>query len=553
MQQQQQQQQPTKLTDIVPLRIFFYKLHLELTPKSHGCVLEQMMRHRQLFADYNGGVSVRKWTDDTPPVLEILRVFANVKSLKLSHDGGTAWNCVGMLAEVLSSLARLERLDLSGCHLGEGDLAALATIPHLARMRSIELPFASGCDEAISVLMHRFPNTSFEGGGVAQSGAIASDRSDAAMRDAEPENGISARIQYDPEAAAEVLEAIRSDSRRGEDDPVWGTAEGLLQSIDREIRTINGGVSLPSAERGLAAVRSAAESLLALLCRHDERLAVVVNRLVLNAIAGAEKEVADAKEMPATEREALERKTRRLYAEQSFLCTSERYGRGSQFSSDLASIGKLVARKRKSGSPPPRCFMSYAWHVFPEERWVQPFLYVLYDHLSFLGLTMVMDQRDNRVGDSLYSFMAQIEHCRTISFCTKSLLAKHHGDRNAGIKTELTLIDRLSSDSGGARVMRVLLSGTPRTALPEGCRDACDVRELGYIGMLRRIVDWAFGTEFAKRKFDAAWREEYDKAWSAIAESYSRLPRQQSDVDGEIAKGFHQPNDLSRLRQCVRQ
>jgi hypothetical protein len=256
--------------------------------------------------------------------------------------------------------------------------------------------------------------------------------------------------------------------------------------------------------------------------------------------------------MPASERDALQLRTKHLYAEQSFISREP-----SSQQALMQHLDKLKQLFEKPGHPDPRCYISYAWpskENQEQEYWVQPFLSVLYDHLTAAGIRVVMDIRDNRPGDSIYQFMRRYhEGNYVILVGTESLREKHEASKTHAVQTELSIItgrfDQDQRQFGQSRIYPMLISGTIETAYPEiydkyrTVRDARGV-SAGYLSTLKALTDWMYADRLV------AVKQPHAELWRIFNESCRALPRDFSTVEREVAVGYHRQR-LDYLRQDI--
>ncbi len=252
-------------------------------------------------------------------------------------------------------------------------------------------------------------------------------------------------------------------------------------------------------------IRRAALAMNELAKPYDQSLANSLKELLLSWINPLQAELNKRMEMPVVDRDELDLKTKHLYAEQSFI------SRQAPLQQTLMQhLGGLKELLLVSGHPVPRCYISYAW---PSEQhkaqgyWVQPFLFVLYDHLKAAGIRVVMDIRDNNPGDSIYQFMKQYHEGNYIILVgTESLLQKHYGKGAHAVQTELSIINnRFEQDQsqfGQSRIYPMLISGTIKSAYPEiydKYRTVRDARDAGYVGTLKKLIDWIYEDSVKQR------------------------------------------------------
>lgn len=281
---------------------------------------------------------------------------------------------------------------------------------------------------------------------------------------------------------------------------------------------------------------------------HDS-LPNTVKRRILEWIKPLEEELARLGTPPSI-RDALELKTKHLYAEQSFISRQPHLQRLL-----MQCLDQLKSLLTKPGQPAPRCYLSYAWPSEKnkeQEYWVQPFLYVLYDHLKAAGIRVVMDIRDNNPGDSIFRFMDQYHHGNYVILVgTESLLEKHRAEGAHAVHTELSIIaNRFEQDQkqfGQSRIYPMLMSGTIKTAYPEIYDKYHTVRDArpDYLGTLKKLTDWIY-----ESRLDSV-RERYDTLWRQCCEEIPALSTDSTAIEQEIAMNYHKPRFIEYLRQDI--
>jgi hypothetical protein len=282
-----------------------------------------------------------------------------------------------------------------------------------------------------------------------------------------------------------------------------------------------------------------------------DALSTALKALIVEWIRPLETELERRLEMSEVERAALKAKTKQLYAEQSFITRQRHLQIGL-----MQHLDQLRLLLKDPIEPPVRCYISYAWpsrENQEREYWVKPFLSILYDHLTAVGIRMVMDIRDNQPGDSIFQFMRQYHDGNHIILVgTESLLQKHYSVIPHAVQTELNIIvDKAKEDQeqfGRSRIYPMLISGTIKTAYPEiydKYRTVRDTRNEGYLGTLKALTDWIY-----RYRLDSV-KQKHINLWRTFDESLrGRLPNNLSTSKQEIARGHHR-QPLYYLRQDI--
>jgi tetratricopeptide (TPR) repeat protein len=297
-------------------------------------------------------------------------------------------------------------------------------------------------------------------------------------------------------------------------------------------------------------IRNIADELYELTKPYHPSFPNILKQLVLKWILPLEAELEKRLEMPASDRDALQLKTRHLYAEQSFISRE-----ASLQQALLQHLERLKQLFEEPGHPNPRCYISYAWpseEKEEQEYWVQPFLYVLYEHLIAVGIRVVMDIRDNKPGDSIYQFMKRYHEGNYIILVgTESLLEKHYSVMPRAVQTELSIINSRSAQDqkqfGQSRIYPMLISGTLSSAYPERYQlysTVRDARNLGYLGTVKNLADWIYEARISQI------RDQYRALWQAFETSCPGLPRSLREIEQEVALGYHRQR-LEFLRQDI--
>ncbi|OJW71482.1 MAG: hypothetical protein BGO68_03765 [Candidatus Amoebophilus sp. 36-38] len=358
-------------------------------------------------------------------------------------------------------------------------------------------------------------------------------------------------ISYDCKALLDIINKI-SMSLQVKDKAIL-----YLKNIEKKVEEIkryqsgeNTECFYYSMKQSILEIQNTARALYELTEPYHAILSNTLRRLILECIASFERELNKKLEMPVAEREVLKMKTKRLHAEQSYITRQ-----GELQKKLIEHLVKLKQLLMEAGKPSPCCYISYAWPTEEnkkEEYWIQPFLSILYDHLTAAGVRVIMDIRDNKPGNSIYKFMGQYHDGNYIILVgTESLLQKHYNITSHVVQTELNIIyDRFEQDQkqyGYSRTYPLLISGTLATSFPEiysRYRTVRDARETGYLLMLRRMLDWIYEQQIIKVG------AEYKNLWRVFDKSCPGLSKQadSQQIEQELRIGYH----LQRL-DCLKQ
>jgi hypothetical protein len=133
------------------------------------------------------------------------------------------------------------------------------------------------------------------------------------------------------------------------------------------------------------------------------------------------------------------------------------------------AVFRLHAYIQEQKITPPECFISYAWGVPDHERWVEK---RLVDDLLKAGLQIVLDRRDNQIGDSLTRFISRIPYCASVVVVGTPLYFQKFENRLAAtgsvVAAEVDLISQrlIGTQEEKRTVKTLLLAGEKKTALP---------------------------------------------------------------------------------------
>ena len=355
-------------------------------------------------------------------------------------------------------------------------------------------------------------------------------------------------IKYPEKSIVEVLEEIPMST------PVQEQVRLYLENIKQKVNDIKRYLLKEQVKHFYQAIKEAMleiKNTARLLYEHIQHCHTVLSNtlrsLILEAIAPLEKALDRKIELSPEDREALRDKTKRLYGQQSYIARNGDLQ--NKLMEHLAKVKELIAEKRKLT---PCCYISYAWSSKEnkaEEYWIQPFLSILYNHLSAAGIRVIMDIRDNQPGDSIYQFMKQYRDGNYIILVgTESLLQKHDSFTAHAVKTELSIIsNRFEQDQkqfGNSRIYPLLVSGTNGSSFPEiydKYRTVRDAREGNYIDNLRNLVDWIYSQQINEV------REAYEKLWRELEEKHFQV-LQELDIKQELSIDYHRKS-LQHLKE----
>ena len=353
-------------------------------------------------------------------------------------------------------------------------------------------------------------------------------------------------LSYDHELLLEILEAIPMSAQGKKQAALYLEIIRQQEKMIKEYQLKKNLVSFyPAIRSAIFEIKNTAKHLFDLTKHYHPVLPTTLKDLILKPTYSLEKELIKRLEMSSEDREALNNKTKRLYAQQSYIA------RKNSLKDHLAKIKALLT---KPGKPGPVCYVSYAWPSpeNKEEYWVQPFLSILYNHLTAAGIRMVMDIRDNEPGASIYQFMQKYyEGNHVLLIGTESLLQKHYSPVLHAVKTELNIISRKAEEDSKtynhSRLCPLLLSGTIRSSFPEiydKYSTVRDAREGGYMAMLRGLVDWTYKQQICPVGED---KSTYEKIWKDLEVEHLKV-LQELDTEKEISIGYHRQS-LQNLKE----
>ena len=341
-----------------------------------------------------------------------------------------------------------------------------------------------------------------------------------------------------------------------------------LDAIDKRIKEIENykNAACPSdfyeaILSNILSVRNVSKEIQKLTYNYNEILSNKIQQLFESWIIPLEQELNKRLSMPLLEKDELEFKTKKLYAQQSYVVRSPIIQQS--FMKHLSEISALL---KKPGEPSPRCYISYAWPSLgnkDKEYWVQPFLYILCEHLKAAGIDIVMDVRDSRAGASIYGFMDQYNDGNyIIAIGTPSFRQKHLDTTAAAVQTELNIaLKRNDEDKKlgrGGRIYPLLISGIIESSFPDGYRmyrniqDGREGGEVSYIESIEKLVAWLHRNKLNNNQ-DLKLKKAYVNKWRAFYELYRSqggLTNSANSVviEQELQIGYHKQR-LDYLRK----
>ncbi|MBA2648695.1 MAG: hypothetical protein H0U75_03685 [Legionella sp.] len=243
--------------------------------------------------------------------------------------------------------------------------------------------------------------------------------------------------------------------------------------------------------------------------------------------------------LPMLSDEDLEIRTKFLYAEQSFIARQQHLH---------APLIKLLRQlkalfKDESEKPPQRCHIVYAAPTSEnntKEYWVEPFLGVLYEHLTAAGIRVVMGNKDLNPEDSVNNFMQQYKQNDIIFIGTESLKKRDNGYKAYQIQSAIAILLDLPKD----KVCPLLISGRPQSTFPNEFGFGSNVKNAhdGYIATLKCLIDWLFKVQVLVKK------EEYENLWKTYIESQQKLVFSNTAINVELSFGFHKQSSMQLAR-----
>jgi hypothetical protein len=118
---------------------------------------------------------------------------------------------------------------------------------------------------------------------------------------------------------------------------------------------------------------------------------------------------------------------------------------------------------------PPETFISYAWGEPEHERWVEKRLAA---DLQKTGIQIVLDRKDNQLGDSLTRFISRIPYCASVVVVGTPLYFQKFENRLSStgsiVAAEVDLISQrlIGAQEDKRTVKPLLLAGEKKTSLP---------------------------------------------------------------------------------------
>ncbi len=133
------------------------------------------------------------------------------------------------------------------------------------------------------------------------------------------------------------------------------------------------------------------------------------------------------------------------------------------------AVFRLRAYVSEQKITPPESFVSYAWGVPEHERWVEKRLAA---DLQKAGIEVVLDRKDNQLGESLTRFISRIPYCASVVVVGTPLYFQKFENRISStgsvVAAEVDLISQrlIGTQEEKRTVKALLLAGEKKTSLP---------------------------------------------------------------------------------------
>ncbi|MBA2649584.1 MAG: hypothetical protein H0U75_08345 [Legionella sp.] len=229
----------------------------------------------------------------------------------------------------------------------------------------------------------------------------------------------------------------------------------------------------------------------------------------------------------------FELKTKRLYAEQSYIARRMH----QDFIDNLQDLSYLLKTQIISGKPVPRCQIIYAPTTLTQmeaEYWVEPFLYLLCEHLKSAGIHATIDFKALKFVTNPILYAKQLEQSPNILLIgNKSLGERHYSLEPHIIKTAIAVLPNLPQENH--QILPLLLNGTKETAFPDDLAFTLPIinAHSGYVVTIKHVIDWIFREQISSIK------EVYESIWQSILENRKLLEFDIESVNYEINLGYH--------------
>jgi hypothetical protein len=570
-----------RLSDIKELRKYFYKGYLEIIPKNYEQLIELTQRYESLFKNYEGGVFVKGWESarDLSSLIDLLVLFDKIKKFKINCASKDQTELGGVLGRAIPYYKELEELNLAGCQLSDAMMEdILEAIAFPEKLRKLDVSNNKLSVEMITSLQRRFSNAQvsyntarldlgLRGSNPASEGASLQELEGSSDSSSQPSTSQLSRrsipssvlpsIHFNYQACLEVMDEIPMTPQKKEKAILYlKNIQQKMDDIKRYQSKKHIGNFYDPMQVAICDIHNTAEALYELTQEQECDTPILSNKLrglILQSINLFEVKLNKRLEMSVTEEEALRVKTKRLYAEQSYIARQEDLQK--KLMEHLHKLKKLLT---EADTPPFRCCISYAWPSKKnqkEEYWVQPFLCILYNHLAAAGIRVIMDILDNQPGNSIYEFMKQYHTVNYIILVgTESLLQKHYNPRLHAVQTELSIIsNRFEQDKkqhGHSCVCPLLISGTSKTSFPEiydKYRTVRDAIDKGYVPTLQFLLSWMYKRRINKdgTKYTDLWYD-FNKNCPGLSKDADS-----QKIEEELNIG-HYRNSLDQLKQGLK-
>jgi len=238
------------------------------------------------------------------------------------------------------------------------------------------------------------------------------------------------KIEYDRKRLEAVIKYVSlSDVHKEEISKYLNTIDNEVEKLKLYLTEEKLSDFYEMMQASILDINNTATAIFQIVNKYETVPAKKIKTLIEEWFNPLEKELSHRLAMPLHVRDELELKTKRLYAQQSYVARSATIQQAL-----MQHLTEISASLKKVGEPSPRCYISYAWpsqENKDKEYWIQPFLYILYDHLKAAGIDIVMDVHDIKPGESIFQFMGQYKKNgnHIILVGSESLLQKHYRGR----------------------------------------------------------------------------------------------------------------------------
>lgn len=340
-------------------------------------------------------------------------------------------------------------------------------------------------------------------------------------------------IAYDREELWEIIEELPVDKEK------LVQLGKYLDSVEAQLAIIRSSQSREATRQALSEIHQFIDSLYNETRYDHPSLANTLKNVLLGWISPLEKFIGKPKSSPnqpvkQLSAEELELKTKLLYAEQSYVTRQAHLHEA--FIKHLHQIKVLLTESSRNA--PHRCYIVYSPPTGgskAQEYWVEPFLGVLYEHLTAAGIRVVMDLKDLKAGENAYRFMDQYNEGNDIILIgTESLNYCYESTSNYPTKTALAILSNvLKTDN--SKIYPILISGTEECSFPMDFNFGMPIANGydGYIATVKNLVDWLLKHRITHKK------QPYDHLWNEFIKGQQKLPENVTAINQEISLGFH--------------